>query len=65
MDNSNLKIAQQDVEEALKAVEEMEKYIHTDSPSKEQLKETIDINISLKDGKVDGKFIPANEVDKK
>jgi hypothetical protein len=39
MDNSNLKIAQQDVEEALKAVEEMEKYIHTDSPSKEQLKE--------------------------
>ncbi|MFT8347793.1 hypothetical protein [Clostridium saccharoperbutylacetonicum] len=39
MDNSNLKMAQQDVEEALKAVEEMEKYIHTDSPSKEQLKE--------------------------
>lgn len=41
MDNSNLKIAQQDVEEALKAVEEMEKYIHTDSPSKEQLKENL------------------------
>ena len=39
MNDSNLKIAQQDVEEALKAVEEMEKYIHTDSPSKEQLKE--------------------------
>lgn len=39
MNDSNLKIAQQDVEEALRAVEEMEKFIHTDSPSKEQLKE--------------------------
>lgn len=39
MKDSNLKIAQQDVEEALKAVEEMEKFINDNDPSKEQLKE--------------------------
>lgn len=39
MDDSNLKIAQQDVEEALKAVEDMEKFINDNGPSKEQLKE--------------------------
>lgn len=39
MENSNLKIAQQDVEEALKAVEDMEKFINAAEPSKEQLKE--------------------------
>lgn len=39
MENSNLKIAQQDVEEALKAVEDMEKFINDDEPSKEQLRE--------------------------
>ena len=33
--------------------------------SKEQLKETIDLKISLKDGKVDGKFIPSDHFDKK
>lgn len=39
MKDSNLKIAQQDVEEALKAVEEMEKFINNNNTSKEQLKE--------------------------
>lgn len=39
MKDSNLKIAQQDVEEALKAVEEIENFINTSEPSKEQLKE--------------------------
>ena len=39
MNNSNLKIAQQDVEEALKTVEDMEKVVNDDKPSKEQLKE--------------------------
>lgn len=39
MKDSNLKIAQQDVEEALKAVEEMEQFINNNEPSKEQLKE--------------------------
>lgn len=39
MDDLNLKIAQQDVEEALKAVEDMEKFINDNEPSKEQLKE--------------------------
>jgi len=39
MKDSNLKIAQQDVEEALKTVEDMEKFINADEPSKEQLKE--------------------------
>ena len=39
MNNSNLKIAQQDVEEALKAVEDMENFINNNDPSKEQLKE--------------------------
>ncbi|ABR32240.1 MULTISPECIES: hypothetical protein [Clostridium] len=39
MNDSNLKIAQQDVEEALKTVEDMEKVISNDEPSKEQLKE--------------------------
>lgn len=39
MKDSNLKIAQQDVEEALKAVEDMEKFISDNEPSKEQLKE--------------------------
>jgi hemerythrin-like domain-containing protein len=39
MKDSNLKIAQQDVEEALKTVEDMEKVINDAEPSKEQLKE--------------------------
>jgi hemerythrin-like domain-containing protein len=39
MEDSNLKIAQQDVEEALKTVEDMEKFINDNEPSKEQLKE--------------------------
>ena len=39
MKDSNLKIAQQDVEEALKTVEDMEKFINDNEPSKEQLKE--------------------------
>ena len=39
MDDLNLKIAQHDVEEALKAVEDMEKFINDNEPSKEQLKE--------------------------
>lgn len=39
MDDLNLKIAQQDVEEALKAVEDMEKFINDNEPSREQLKE--------------------------
>lgn len=39
MKDSNLKIAQQDVEEALKAVEEMEAVINSDKDSKDQLKE--------------------------
>lgn len=39
MKDSNLKIAQQDVEEALNAVEEMEKFITNNDASKEQLKE--------------------------
>ena len=39
MDDLKLKIAQQDVEEALKAVEDMEKFINDNEPSREQLKE--------------------------
>jgi hemerythrin-like domain-containing protein len=39
MKDSNLKIAQQDVEEALKTVEDMEKFINDNEPSKNQLKE--------------------------
>lgn len=39
MNNSNLKIAQQDVEEALKTVEDMEKFINDAETSKDQLKE--------------------------
>lgn len=46
MNNSNLKIAQQDVEEALKTVEDMEKFINNDEPSRDQLKEKF---ISLSD----------------
>ena len=45
MNDSNLKMAQQDVEEALKTVEDMEKFINDDS-SKEQIKEKF---ISLTD----------------
>ena len=45
MNDLNLKMAQQDVEEALKTVEDMEKFISDDS-SKEQLKEKF---ISLSD----------------
>ncbi|MDR3598671.1 hypothetical protein [Clostridium sp.] len=46
MNDSNLKIAQQDVEEALKTVEDMEKFVNDDKPSsKEQLKEKF-INLS-------------------
>ena len=39
MKDSNLKIAQQDVEEALKAVEDMENFIANNDPAKEQLRE--------------------------
>lgn len=39
MKDSNLKLAQQDVEEALKAVEEMEAVISSSEDSKGQLKE--------------------------
>ena len=39
MKDSNLKIAQQDVEEAIKAVEEMEAVINSNEDSKNQLKE--------------------------
>ena len=39
MNDLNLKLAQQDVEEALKTVEDMEKFLSTDEPSREQLKE--------------------------
>lgn len=39
MKDSNLKIAQQDVEEALKAVEDMENFIANNEPAKEQLRE--------------------------
>ncbi len=39
MKDSNLKIAQQDVEEALHAVEEMENYIAQNEPAKDQLRE--------------------------
>ncbi len=39
MNDSNLKIAQQDVEEALKTVEDIEKFINDNEHSKEQLKE--------------------------
>lgn len=46
MNDSNLKMAQQDVEEALKTVEDMEKFINDDDSSKEQLKEKF---ISLTD----------------
>jgi hemerythrin-like domain-containing protein len=46
MNDSNLKMAQQDVEEALKTVEDMEKFINDDNSSKEQLKEKF---ISLTD----------------
>lgn len=46
MNDLNLKMAQQDVEEALKTVEDMEKFISDTEPSKEQLKEKF---ISLTD----------------
>ena len=46
MNDLNLKMAQQDVEEALKTVEDMEKFISDDDSSKEQLKEKF---ISLSD----------------
>lgn len=46
MNDLNLKMAQQDVEEALKTVEDMEKFINHTEPSKEQLKEKF---ISLTD----------------
>ena len=39
MNDLNLKLAQQDVEEALKAVEDMERFINDNEPSREQLKE--------------------------
>ena len=39
MKDSKLKIAQQDVEEALHAVEEMENYIAQNEPAKDQLRE--------------------------
>ena len=39
MNDLNLKIAQQDVEEALKTVEDMERFINDNEASKEQLKE--------------------------
>ena len=39
MKDSNLKLAQQDVEEALKAVEEMEAVISSEENAKDQLKE--------------------------
>jgi len=39
MNEINLKIAQQDVEEALKTVEDMEKFINYSGDSKQQLKE--------------------------
>ena len=39
MNNSNLKLAQQNVEEALKTVQDMENFINNNEPSKEQLKE--------------------------
>lgn len=39
MKDSNLKIAQQDVEEALKTVEDMENFIANNEPAKEQLRE--------------------------
>lgn len=39
MKDSNLKIAQQDVEEALKAVEDMESFIAKNEPAKDQLRE--------------------------
>lgn len=46
MNDSNLKIAQQDVEEALKTVEDMEKFVNDSEPSsKQQLKEKF-INLS-------------------
>ena len=46
MNDLNLKMAQQDVEEALKTVEDMEKFIGDDDSSKKQLKEKF---ISLTD----------------
>ena len=46
MNDLNLKMAQQDVEEALKTVEDMEKFISYDDSSKDQLKEKF---ISLTD----------------
>ncbi|WP_294349507.1 hypothetical protein [uncultured Clostridium sp.] len=39
MDNTNLKIAQQDIEDALKAVEDLEKVVTDDNLSKDLLKE--------------------------
>lgn len=39
MNDLNLKIALEDVDEALKTVEDIEKVINDDQPSKEQLKE--------------------------
>ena len=43
-------------------IEDNEKNLIT---SKEQLMETIDLNILLKDGKAEGKFIPYSNYDKK
>ncbi|SFC68298.1 hypothetical protein [Clostridium uliginosum] len=39
MKEETLKIAQQDIEEALKTVQDMEKSLNTNTPSREQLKE--------------------------
>lgn len=39
MKETNLKIAQQDIEDALKTVEDIEKVINEDGPSKDIIKE--------------------------
>lgn len=39
MKESNLKIAQQDIEDALKTVEDLEKFVSNDELSKEEIKE--------------------------
>ena len=47
MNDSNLKLAQNDVDEALKAVEEVEKCINSSSSSKEELKQKF-VNLTNK-----------------
>ena len=47
MKDSNLKLAQNDVDEALKAVEEIEACISSNSSSKEELKEKF-VNLTSK-----------------